>query len=254
MKICFQDLEFSSLDESLETKILEILEGDTTHYFVLLTFKEYLSATHSKRKLKELREASLLFTSSHLLSKGYSWLFGKEVAVTDSFYLTLSILRILEKYNKSIYLLGETVNNMQRAERNLTRSYPKLNFWGRHSGYFHKDQLEDLLTTINKLKPDLLLLGKSSRLKGNRWINEACDKLKVKLAFFDPRVFRIFIGSKRKPINQPFVKFLVSVAKTIYMPWRIFYLIELISYGTSLLVSKSRLRRLAKENLEESTD
>ena len=67
------------------------------------------------------------------------------------------IFKILNDYNKSIYLFGSKKEVVEKLKNNLKIQYPKLNIIGIENGYV-KDR-QKVFEDIKKLKPDAVLVA-----------------------------------------------------------------------------------------------
>ncbi len=235
----FNGLELKDPETDLNS-IIKILKGNNQgDHILLLSFKDFIQFKLSKKKQKIVHGANLVFTSSPLLAKGYSWAYGKKISARSPFAFVLSLLTILENLQQSIYLLGEHVQIMRKAEYNLRRSYPNLQILGKFGGYFPPAQFNNLLIAINKIKPDLLLIGNSNQLKGNSWISQNKDTLDVKLIVYSDTIYKIFAG-KTKPISSHLGKFMIVFLKTLIMPWRIFLLFPFLGFIMGIISVRNK--------------
>ena len=79
--------------------------------------------------------------------------------------LWYEILRRAAIKNYSVYLLGSTDSILQRAIAALQQRYPGLRIVGSYHGYFRPDEEDDIVQTIRRLQPHILMIGMSSPLK-----------------------------------------------------------------------------------------
>ncbi len=96
------------------------------------------------------------------------------------------ILKIAEKQNLRVFLLGGKEGVAHKAARALKKRYPKLIICGTHHGYFDKDKLcqenISVIRTINEAKADILFVCFGFPLQ-ERWITESISSLpSVRLA------------------------------------------------------------------------
>ena len=85
------------------------------------------------------------------------------------------ILRIAEKQNLRVFLLGGKKGVAKKAALSLKKRYPRLIICGTHHGYFDKDKLckenSSVIRSINDAKADILFVCFGFPLQ-ERWIAE----------------------------------------------------------------------------------
>jgi len=77
----------------------------------------------------------------------------ERVATTDFFHDTA---RVCEANGLSIFMLGSTPENNQKACEKIKKIYPAIVIAGAHHGYFGKEQEPVVLAQIKMAKPDVL--------------------------------------------------------------------------------------------------
>jgi exopolysaccharide biosynthesis WecB/TagA/CpsF family protein len=110
--------------------------------------------------------ASKLFTKKPLPDR---------IATTDFFH---NAARKAQKAGITFYMLGASEEESVLACDNVQRAYPELKIVGRRNGYFTKEEEQEVIAEINKLKPDVLwvALGKP---KQEFWSIEMKEQLNV---------------------------------------------------------------------------
>jgi N-acetylglucosaminyldiphosphoundecaprenol N-acetyl-beta-D-mannosaminyltransferase len=93
--------------------------------------------------------------------------------------LTMMLVSIAAKYNKSIFLLGATAESNQKATEVLNRTHGVNRVEGRN-GYFKPEDENEIVKEINQASPDILFLGMSSPKK-DEFVYRWKDKLNVKV-------------------------------------------------------------------------
>jgi len=112
------------------------------------------------------------------------------------FPFVIRLLALAERLNKSVYLLGARKEEVERAERNLRGSFPKLRLVGRHAGFFPKTTQKDVLLAIRKASPAVLLVGDG--LPGRElWILRHQKELGPGVALWAGECFDLFSGRNR---------------------------------------------------------
>lgn len=83
--------------------------------------------------------------------------------VAGPFVELQSVVRILaraEQDTASVYLVGRSQDQLQRAEQNVRATFPKLRVVGR--AVFHPGSLDQVTTAIRKSAPRIVLVGSES--------------------------------------------------------------------------------------------
>ncbi len=70
-----------------------------------------------------------------------------------------SILKYCNNAKKSIYLLGSSSENVERACENIKAIYPNLIIAGYNDGYFDETEELKIVDKINEVKPDILFVA-----------------------------------------------------------------------------------------------
>lgn len=97
------------------------------------------------------------------------------------------------KKSWSIYLLGARDGIAQKAAEKLKKRFPKLIIAGYHHGYFDKGEEKDLIKSMNKCKPTILLVGMGSP-KQEKWIAENFDKIDAQTFWAVGALFDVISG------------------------------------------------------------
>jgi len=69
------------------------------------------------------------------------------------------IVKICEKENQGIYLLGASQETVDMCNINLRTKYRNLNILGSHDGFFDLDNCEGILEEIEKVNPHVLFVA-----------------------------------------------------------------------------------------------
>lgn len=109
------------------------------------------------------------------------------------------VFKYMELNNKSIFFLGSKMATLREMKKNISHRFPKLKILGSNHGYFSLLDNQKLIVKINKLKPDLLLVGMGSP-KQEEWIMNNYKKIDAKIFWSVGAIFEIFSGKyKRLP-------------------------------------------------------
>lgn len=151
--------------------------------------------------------------------------------------VVFNILNKYKDYNKKVYLLGAGKGIAEKAKYNMEKEYKGIDIVGVHDGYFDEDEEKNIVAEINKLKPDILLVGLGLG-KQEKWIFEHKD-LDVKLSMGVGGVIDVMAGvTTRAP--EVFIKLnLEWFYRLIKQPSRFFRIMKLPLF--ILVVIKEKL-------------
>lgn len=88
------------------------------------------------------------------------------------------LCELCERKGYSLFFLGGEPGIAEKAKEVLIKRFSKLLIIGTHHGYFTKNDNDILIFKINKLRPDILLVGLGTPLQ-EFWIDENFHKLNV---------------------------------------------------------------------------
>lgn len=109
------------------------------------------------------------------------------------------VFRYMESNNKSVFFLGSKTTTLKEMKKMLLKKFPNLIIKGTNHGFFPISANQKIILKINKLKPDLLLVGMGSP-KQEEWIVSNYKKIDAKIFWSVGAIFEIFSGKyKRLP-------------------------------------------------------
>lgn len=225
-------------EEEIEKAILSLLENKKTNQICFVTYRDIMRAQFNREFLNCLKKSSLNIPMTVSVRFAAAWLKLEKPTVHNPFTFVIRLLGVLEKYNKSIYILGSRKQNIQLSEKNLRASFPGLQIVGRYAGSLTTQQEENVLTAIKKSSPSLLLTGKG--LKGNNlWISRKSNSFCPGLTMWGRSCFEVFSGKKKKPVELKGLRKLREAVLSIILPWR---LLRSILFFVLLTIEKIKLR------------
>ena len=191
------DVPVDCIDQEQALTLLEDQLADKQrHQLVLLNRHKLFKARRDAEFRRCLRDASLILPVSPAVVRAGAFLKREPLSVTAPFPFVIRLLALAERLNKSVYLLGSRKEELERAERNLRGSFPKLRLVGRHAGFFQKPAQKDVLLAIRKASPALLLVGEG--LPGrDLWILRNKNELGPGVALWSGECFDLFSGRNR---------------------------------------------------------
>ena len=145
--------------EDLEPIVLELLAKEGPSHIMFVSMLDVLRARHRGEFRNMVLKAALVVPTSKTLIRGARFLKKKVPVRYQPFNLIISTLGVLEKYYKSLYLLGAQHRSLLKAEKNVRSTFPKLSIVGRFAGYYHKSMERNIQTAIVKANPSLVIIG-----------------------------------------------------------------------------------------------
>lgn len=106
-----------------------------------------------------------------------------------------------EREGLSLFLLGARPGIAEKAASRLQQRYPNLKIFGVQHGYFDRTigapENEAVVSRINSMRPDMLLLGFGMPLQ-ERWLMQNWDCLDVRVALTGGAAFDYISGDLRR--------------------------------------------------------
>lgn len=227
--------------DKLEEIIFDLLKdgGGGGKNIVLLSVWDLLRARHNVEYREYVRGAALVIPISKSLVRGARFLTGKVPQRYMPFNFIIAALTILEKRERTIYLLGGKTAALAKTEKHLRATFPKLRIVGRFPGRFKKHTEETLIQVIRKSAPSLLLVNEGVS-GGERWIARNSVSLNVGLRLWVSDIFDVFAKRKKRPSKMVFDNGLEWVGFCFQSPLRFFRIFRYLYYNILLVVYKLR--------------
>jgi len=186
-----------AVEEAQALQEVERLLGDKQHHqIVFLNLRGLRRGRRDPEFRRCLREAALILPVYPGLVRAARFLRRGALSLYSPFSFVIRLLSAAERLNRSVYLLGARKEDLERAERNLRGSYPKLRLVGRYAGYFPKAAEKDVLMAIKKATPSFLLVADG--LPGRElWVLRRRRELTPVIAIWVGDCFEIFSGKRR---------------------------------------------------------
>ena len=222
-------------EDQIDTVFKQMSEDGGRHQIVLINFFDLMRARRSKDFMKTLEDASLVLPTSGSILGGIKFLKKPQAFRYRPFDFVIRILGVMEKYNKTLYLIGGRQNSLQTVFNNMKISFPGLNIVGRYTGYYPPKVEENILTAIKKASPALLLAGDG--LKGHdRWLNGHKAGFNPGIYICCRECFSIFSGKKKKGSRRSWEKGTEVIPEVLKNPFKIFRVFIRLYYLFLLLV------------------
>lgn len=150
--------------------------------------------------------------------------------------LVQNIFSIIKNQEKTVYFLGASEKIIEEAKNRMEAKYRGLKIVGFHNGYFSEYEEYLIIEEINKLKPDLLLVGLGCP-RQEKWIYDNKNKINTRVMIGVGGSFDVMSGNIKRAPNIFIKANLEWFYRLITQPTRFkrmlklpLFLIEVIKY------------------------
>ncbi|MGB2869503.1 MAG: WecB/TagA/CpsF family glycosyltransferase [Bacteroidota bacterium] len=187
-----------ALDRHALTELLqELPEGKTRGWLSYVNVHAVNLANELPWFRDFLRESLITYCDGEGVRLG-SKIIGKplpeRIVLTDWIY---DVCATAQEQKWKLYLLGSTDIVLEKTVRTLQTRYPDLRFAGFHNGFFKPQENGSIVSTINRSRPDILIVGMGMP-RQEKWILENIRNLKVHLIMNAGSCFDYVSGEKRR--------------------------------------------------------
>jgi N-acetylglucosaminyldiphosphoundecaprenol N-acetyl-beta-D-mannosaminyltransferase len=212
----------------------ELLAAGKGQNIVLLSLWDLLRARRSGEYRSFVLQAGLVIPISKSLTGGVRFLTGKTAIRYMPFDFIINLLTILESREFSVYLLGGKRRILQKTEKNIRQTFPRLRIVGRYIGAFKRQEEPVILEAIRKASPSLLLVGKG--VSGEeQWIVKNNALLSGGLRLWCSDLFEVFADQKKRPSKKTFDRGLEWIGYCFQQPLKFFRFFPYMYYKLLLL-------------------
>jgi N-acetylglucosaminyldiphosphoundecaprenol N-acetyl-beta-D-mannosaminyltransferase len=219
---------------SLTETVYELLASGTQQNIVLLSLWDLLRARRNGEYRAFVMNAALVIPISKSLISGIRFLTGKKAVRYMPFDFAVNLLTILEEREFSVYLLGGKRRVLQKTEKNIRQTFPRLRVVGRFVGAF-KRQEATILEAIRKASPSLLLVGRGVR-GGEQWIAKNGTQLNRGLRLWCSDLFDVFAERRKRPSRQTFDRGFEWLGYCFQNPLKFFRIFPYLYYKILLVI------------------
>jgi N-acetylglucosaminyldiphosphoundecaprenol N-acetyl-beta-D-mannosaminyltransferase len=218
-------------------KIEGFLQDGKNHQIILLTTDKIFKAKMDQVYNRCVREASLILPVSSGIIKGARFHDKGDLFRYNPYEFIIKVFMILERLEKTVYILGSRREDLMEAEKNLKVSFPTLKIIGRFTGYFKKDMEKKIVLTIKKSSPSLLVVGKG--VPGNeKWISKNKNEFNPGVSIWIDNYLEIFSGKEKNISKKMFKIGLENMSGLLRKPWKIFRIFSFIYFKFLVLLYK----------------
>ncbi|MDR2783184.1 MAG: WecB/TagA/CpsF family glycosyltransferase [Treponema sp.] len=224
--------------ENLPIVIGDLLGSGEAKHIVLLSLWDLLRAMRNNEYRSYVLNADVIIPISKSLVGGSRFLLGKEPIRYMPFDFIIALLSLLEIREQSVYLMGGKKKVIEKAEKNVKHTFPRLQIVGRcYMGRFKKSKEDVILEAIRKAAPSLLLVGKG--VQGEElWIQRKSGKLVPGIRLWCSDMYEVFANKKRHPTEYTFQHGLEWIGFCLKKPVRLLRLLPYVYYVLLLLFYK----------------
>lgn len=226
-------------EDRLEEAVRDMIDHGGKHQIVLVDAWDLIKARHNHEFARILHNASLVIPTTRGIQRVCGFLKRPVPTIYMPFEFIIKLLGILERYRKSVYLLGSTHQAIQTSASNLRVSFPGLNIVGRCSSQYKKEAEENIVLAIKKASPSLLLVGNG--VKGrNRWVLDNQKNFSDGISLYCRDCYEIFAGKKRRLTRAAWMRGAYILPGLLTHPWRILRLFVYFYFLFVLLIARIR--------------
>ena len=222
-------------EEDIEEVFKTFAEDGRAHQIVLVNFFDLMRARRSKEFMKTLQHSSLVIPTALSIWRGINFLKKGPSFRYRPFDFVIRILGLMEKNNKTLYLIGGKQHTLQTVFNNMRISFPGLNIVGRYTGYYSSKMEENILLAIKKASPTFLLAGTGLK-GGDKWLNQRRESFNPGIYLYCSECFEIFSGKKKKGSRKAWETGSEIVPEVLKNPLKLFRGFARLYYFLLLLV------------------
>ena len=220
--------------ESIRQVIDDLITRSTPSQIIFLSWWELIRAICKQNYKSLVKNTTLVIPTSPLISFSARVLKKDRLHYHASFDFIITVLSRIEAHNKSIYLLGMELEQIQAIEKNIKNTFPHLMVVGRYSGYFSIQQEQAIITAIRKSDTTLLFVGNGVPQK-ELWPYRIKHKIKPCISVWSGSTMDVLSSKIQKPPSRGIRLFFYSIKKGILKPWRVYRLFVFLWYFGALL-------------------
>lgn len=225
-------------EDAIEDLVIRFADGKN-HQIVLLSLWDLMRARRSGEFHTMIAGASLVLPISLAIIKGARFLRRPELTRYMPFDFVVKLLAALEKRGKSVYILGSTRTNIQKAETNIKSTFPGLRLVGRFAGRYPKHLELSIVEAVKKATPSLLLVG--TGVPGReKWIPRNLARFNSGIYLWCSDLFEVFAERRSRPSKPLFRKGLEWTTFLLRRPWKAYRVFIYLWYNILLLVARIR--------------
>lgn len=224
-------------EEDLYNTIMELSQKKQFSQICFISIWDVLKARREKEYMECLKNAALVLPISSSIIRGCKFLKLGIPERYNQFKTVISIMNVLDKNFRSLYLFGGRKGVLMNVEQNVRSTFPGLQIVGRFVGYYPKNYEQNIIQAIYKSSPTLLLTSDGIK-DGDLWSFRHQSDFKSGIFLYYKDCFGIFSKRKRHISDRTFSKGTEMGQEILNNPFKIFMIFPYWWYLTVLLFYK----------------
>jgi len=223
--------------ESLE-RIIDFINEKKFHLIVTINSENATKALENKIFLDVIKNADLVIPDGIGIIFASKILGNKLPERIPGIDLSYKLLEISNEKGYKIVLIGGKEGVAEGAKENLKKIFPNLNISMTYNGYFNEDEERIIVDEIQKIEPDILLVGMGSG-KQEIWIWNNREKFKnIGVCIGVGGTLDIWAGKKKRAPKLVQNLGLEWLYRVIIEPKRIFRVLKIFNFLNKLFIER----------------
>jgi len=223
--------------ESLE-RIIDFINEKKFHLIVTINSENATKALENKIFLDVIKNADLVIPDGIGIIFASKILGDKLPERIPGIDLSYKLLEISNEKGYKIVLIGGKEGVAEGAKENLKKIFPNLNISMTYNGYFNEDEERIIVDEIQKIEPDILLVGMGSG-KQEIWIWNNREKFKnIGVCIGVGGTLDIWAGKKKRAPKLVQNLGLEWLYRVIIEPKRIFRVLKIFNFLNKLFIER----------------
>lgn len=225
-------------EKELLEKIINFINEKRFHLIVTINSENATKALENKIFLDVIKNADLVIPDGIGIIFASKILGDKLPERIPGIDLSYKLLEISNEKHYKIVLIGGKEGVAEGAKENLKKIFPNLNIVMTYNGYFNEDEEKKIVEEIQKIEPDILLVGMGSE-KQEIWIWNNREKFKnIGVCIGVGGTLDIWAGKKKRAPKLVQKLGLEWLYRVIIEPKRIFRVLKIFNFLSKLFIER----------------
>lgn len=225
-------------EKELLEKIINFINEKRFHLIVTINSENATKALENKIFLDVIKNADLVIPDGIGIIFASKILGDKLPERIPGIDLSYKLLEISNEKHYKIVLIGGKEGVAEGAKENLKKIFPNLNIAMTYNGYFNEDEEKKIVEEIQKIEPDILLVGMGSG-KQEIWIWNNREKFKnIGVCIGVGGTLDIWAGKKKRAPKLVQKLGLEWLYRVIIEPKRIFRVLKIFNFLNKLFIER----------------
>ncbi|MFH1074678.1 MAG: WecB/TagA/CpsF family glycosyltransferase [Candidatus Firestonebacteria bacterium] len=186
--------------EEIKSISLSLIAGQKPSMFVSLGSLTVMQARKDQGYKALIDEAELVICDGSGVSSAIKYLTGEKIRRIAGVDLVPFFAELSEEKSCKLFLLGAEEDVIKKAADLLKKRFPGANICGYLNGYFDIINSVEVISTIKKASPDILLVGLGQPLQ-EKWLKDNLKALSVPVTMGVGGSFDVIAGKfARAPV------------------------------------------------------